>query len=76
MNKERRKAVRDVMDQLQGMLQLVESIEQDERDAFENLPEGLQGAERGAAMEAAADNLSYARDSIEEAINYLEESVE
>lgn len=42
-------------------------LETEERDCFDNLPEGLQMSEKGEAMEMAADNLETARDYIDDA---------
>ena len=45
----------------------IDDLEMEERDCFDNLPEGLQMAEKGEAMEMAADNLETARDYIDDA---------
>lgn len=37
----------------------------DERDKFDNMPEGLQMSDRGEAMERAADALESARDELQ-----------
>lgn len=43
---------------------------------FDNAPEGLEGSERYAAIEAAADNLDTAHDNITEAIEALRAAME
>ena len=45
-------------------------------DKFDNAPEGLEGSERYAAIEAAADNLDTAHDNITEAIEALRAAME
>lgn len=45
----------------------IDDLEMEERDCFDNLPESLQMAEKGEAMEMAADNLETARDYIDDA---------
>ena len=47
MNKQRRKKVEGVFDQLQAMIMELEEIRDEEQDAFDNLPEGIQESERG-----------------------------
>lgn len=70
MNKERRKQVKDVIARIEA---LVQNILDDEEEAFDNMPEGLQASENGMISEEAQDNLSAAIDALEEAISYLEE---
>lgn len=70
MNKERRKQVKDVIMRIEA---LVQNILDDEEEAFDNMPEGLQASENGMVSEEAQDNLSAAIDALEEAISYLEE---
>ncbi len=41
----------------------------------DNMPENLQGSERYEKADEACDNLRGALDSLEEAINYIEEAV-
>ena len=45
-----------------------------EQEKFDNMPEGLQGGDRGQAMEEAACNLSSAADALES--GSLEEALE
>lgn len=54
----------------------VESLHDDEQEKFDNAPEGLEGSERYAAIEAAADNLDTAHDNITEAIEALRAAME
>ena len=44
----------------------IEEVKDEEQERYDNLPEGLQNAERGEQMQENADNL-------EEFIGYLEE---
>lgn len=54
----------------------MESLHDDEQEKFDNAPEGLEGSERYAAIEAAADNLDTAHDNITEAIEALRAAME
>lgn len=70
MNKERRKRIVDAIKRIES---LIEDILSDEQEAYENMPEGLQMSDNGIASEEAQDNLDAAIESLEDAINYLEE---
>lgn len=59
----------------------IEAIRDDERDAFDNMPESLQDGERGqtseeaqSALEEALSALEDARNSVEEALSRLEDA--
>lgn len=54
----------------------LESVKEEEQEAFDNLPEGLQQAERGSAMEQAIDNLDNAMDAIQTCIDAAEETLQ
>ena len=58
MNKERRKALSDIMEQLEELKSSVEEIQEDEDESRENMPENLQGTERYERSEEASENLS------------------
>ena len=84
MNKDRRKRLNEaleLLDKAEGFLsdaaQIVTDVRDEEQEAFDNLPEGLQQAERGELMQEAIsaledcnleDALSESRASIENAI--------
>lgn len=74
MNKARRNAIEQVMDALFELRTQVEQIMDEETEAFENLPDGLQASERGEAMESAIASLDDACESIESAIDSLQEA--
>ena len=57
MNKERRKIIASVNEKLGEIIALLEEVTEAEREAFENMPEGLQSSERGELMESAIDTL-------------------
>lgn len=76
MNKQRRKAIQEVIDKMEELREELDGIMSDEQDAFDNLPESLQESDRGNAMQEAIDNLDYAMSSIEEVVEYLESACE
>lgn len=75
MNKTRRQQVKEAYVQLQTVQSDLEKIRIDEQDAYDNMPENLQGSDRGQESEEAIDNLGDAICSIEDAIDSLYEVV-
>jgi hypothetical protein len=79
MNKDRRKQIAGV-DSLIGRIREMleeakseaESARDDERDYFDNMPESLQGGEKGERASAAADALDELVSALEEADSALE----
>ena len=76
MNKERRKAIDTIREKLEELNCELEGLQSEERDAFDAMPEGLQGGERGQASEAAADALDEAASSLYDVISSLETAAE
>lgn len=72
MNKIRRKNIDAIQERLEELRSDVELILDEEQEAFDNLPESLQEAERGQAMQDSIDYLEEAISSIDEAIGNLE----
>lgn len=75
MNKDRRKRIQDVKDQLLNLLTEIEEIKDEEQEAYDNLPESLQEGGKGEKMSEAIDNLDSAYSSLEEVAEYLEEAL-
>jgi hypothetical protein len=73
MNKERRKKVTDAIAAIGKIEELIQNILDEEQEAFDNMPEGLQTSDNGIVSEEAQENLDAAIDALEEAISYLEE---
>ena len=57
MNNPRRKELKKAIDLIMEARLIVEMVQEEEYDAFCNLPEGLQNSERGEAMEENANRL-------------------
>lgn len=57
MNKARRKALSDLIERLDEILEALGTLSEEEQAAYDNLPESLQSGERGQAMETAAGRL-------------------
>ena len=68
MNPDRRKKIDEAAELIGQAKTLLEIARDEERDAFENLPEGIQQSEKGERIEQAAEKL----DEIVDAIDTLE----
>ncbi len=75
MNKERRKSIERIVDKLNEIQADLAWVRNDEEEAYDNLPEGIQSSERGDSMEEAIDAMDNADGSLQEAIDYLEELI-
>ena len=75
MNKERRKALLDIMVQLEELKSSIEEI-QEEDESRENMPEDLLGSGRYERSEEASGNLSDAISSLEDSISSIGEAIE
>jgi hypothetical protein len=72
MNNARRNIIAKALGLMQEAVALLEPVRDEEKEAFENLTEGLQQTERGQQSEQAADALDNAVSNLEEAIAYVE----
>jgi len=76
MNKQRRKQLADIIEQLESLKSELEEVKEQEEEAFENMPESLQESDRGQRMQEVIDILYNAFSSIEEAIDGITEAQE
>lgn len=72
MNKVRRKALDKVISKIEEAKEQLESLQAEEEEYRDNMPENLQGSERYEAADAAVDNMSSAVDALDEAISSVE----
>lgn len=72
MNKARRSEIKDIIESLENVKVDIEMVADDEQDAFDRLPEGLQCSERGEQMEEYAETLCEASSNIDDIIEMLE----
>mgnify|MGYP001776056873 FL=1 len=75
MNKERRQKIDKIIEKLEDIAAELEALADEERDAFDNLPEAIQYSERGEAMEAAADDLEEVSGEVTDLSERLEEII-
>lgn len=73
MNNERRKALKKAIDDLneaktkiESAMEIIDNCRDEEQEAYDNLPEGIQDGEKGDAM---LENIS----SLEDAYSYIED---
>ena len=76
MNKQTRKEIEKLVESLDEIKCSVENIQADEEEKYDNLPESIQDSDRGDEFQNAIDTLEGAAQSIEEAIDYLNEITE
>lgn len=73
MNNQRRKDIAEViakladLDSLKAELyEAIESLKDEEQEYYDNMPEGLQGSDRGYAAEEAVSNLEDALSALDD----------
>lgn len=83
MNNDRRKALEKLTQRIEtisGDLSLakedLDSLWQEEQDYFDNMPENMQGGEKGEKAEAAADLISTAVDALDTAISECDDAIQ
>lgn len=74
MNKDKRKRLQSIRDQLLDLQTEIEEIKDEEQEAYDNLPEPLQDGEKGEKMTDAVDSLDSAYSSLEDVLDYLDEA--
>ena len=47
MNKQRRKRIQEALEIIEEAKAILEEVQEEEQEAFDNMPEGLQSSERG-----------------------------
>ena len=72
MKEERLKTLRQCLNMIQNAHDVLEEVRDEEQDAFDNLPEGLQDSVRGDLMQEAVDTLDEAIDTLDDVLSSLE----
>ena len=76
MNKARRKKIQHALDLLQQATEILAEVNDEEDEAFNNLPESIQESERGAQMEEYMETIDDAINEVDDIKANLEEIVE
>ena len=71
MNKQRRKRIDELTDMIQDIQSSLDELREEEQEAYDNLPEGIQDSERGDAMCDAIEAMENADSSLQDAYDYL-----
>lgn len=67
MNKERRKRLAEAFEKIGEVKEIIESVKDEEQEAYDNLPENFQNWERGEEMQGYIEML-------DEAYGYLDDA--
>jgi uncharacterized FlaG/YvyC family protein len=76
MNNARRKQIASIKTEIEEKLSLLQELQEEEQDYFDNMPENLQYSERGEKAEQAADDLQNIIDEIQSQLEELETVIE
>lgn len=74
MNNNRRKQIQEAVQELEHIKSVFENIRDEEQEYFDNMPENMQGGDKGQSSESAISSLDDVINSIEESITSAEES--
>lgn len=75
MNKDRRKSIERIVDKINEIKADLTGVRNDEEEAYDNLPEGIQSSERGDSMQEAIEAMDDADGALQDAVDYLEEII-
>lgn len=74
MNAARRKELSKAIDLIEQAKEIISAVAEEEREAYDNLPEGLQESEMGEKMNEIADDLEYI--DLDEVVDTIQEIIE
>lgn len=72
MNAQRRKEISEVRQQLEALHSRIETLAGEEQEYFDNMPENMQGGDKGTAAEEAINGLEEAASSVDDAMTCLD----
>lgn len=75
MNNSKRNRLKDAVGVLDSLIDRIRDEQYDEVDKYNNLPEGIQGSDRGISMEDVVDNLEDALGDLKSAKSYIETAI-
>jgi len=76
MNKARRKALSQIIDQIEALEAALEELTAEEQDALDNIPDSLAQSDRAISLQEAVDAMESATVSLEEAREAIGTAVE
>lgn len=76
MNAERRKELARIIERLEHQLDAIETVKDEEEEAYDNLPEQLQESERGETMQENYEELDSIYDDLQDIIDRIQEIID
>lgn len=76
MNKTQRRLIANICDVLQGAIDDLRNIVEQEEEKLDNMPENLWGSERYETMEDEKDTIEQIADDLENVLDELQEHTE
>lgn len=76
MNKSRRKAIEDLIEQVEVIKEKLEEIREEEDTYYDCMPESFRNGEKGERAQEIIDNLDDAMSSLEDATDNLTAATE
>jgi hypothetical protein len=75
MNRQRRKRLEEAISKIEELQAEIQSIAEEERESFDNMPESLQDGERGQQISDNADSLDMADSDFDSLLDTLREVI-
>ena len=76
MNKTRRKALRELIDRIEGAKMEIEEIRTEEEEYYNNMPEAFQDGEKGDRAQTVIEYLDEAMTAADNVVENLTEAAE
>ena len=76
MNATRRKQLAKLVEQLESIMSDIDTIREQEQEAYDNMPDSIQESERGDRMSEIIDSIQYAYDNVSDAVDNINEAIE
>ena len=76
MNKQRRNQLANIVSRPEGIREELETLIEQENEAYDNMPESPQESDRGIFMTECIDNMDNAYSNIDDAISSIQEITE
>ena len=71
MNRDRRNKIKNIIDRLEDIKDILQEVLNDEVAAYDSMPEGLQCGIRGEMSEEAQESMESAIENLDEALEEL-----
>lgn len=76
MNNTRRKELKKAIELLEEAINIIETVSDEEQEAFDNLPESIQQSERGEIMEDYIYSMDIVRDQLTSVVGEIDDIVQ